>query len=165
MEDSNTNIRADQSGSIEFLKPNSSSNQGESKIQDISNSCCVINVSSNNNSSNFLNPEKSVNNSDIKNVLKNEEKIPEIIEKENIIEIKREKNTVGFFIKAKGEQVIYFHENINTKIKEPIEKYINAKNLEENVKYKFWYKDNPIENLENTINDLRIETLHFVIEK
>ena len=165
MEDSNTNIRADQSGSIEFLKPNSSSNQGESKIQDISNSSCVINVSSNNNSTNFLNTEKSVNNSDIKNVLKKEEKIPEIIEKENIIEIKREKNTVGFFIKAKGEQVIYFHENINTKIKEPIEKYINAKNLEENVKYKFWYKDNPIENLENTISDLKIQTLHFVIEK
>ena len=165
MEDSYTNIRADQSGSIEFLKPNSSSNQGESKIQDISNSSYVINVSSNNNSTNFLNPEKSFNNSDIKKILKTEEKIPEIIEKENIIEIKRDKNTIGFFIKAKGEQVIYYQENINTKIKEPIEKYINAKNLEENIKYKFWYKDNPIENLENTISDLRIETLHFVIEK
>ena len=165
MEDSNTNIRADQSGSIEFLKPNYSSNQSESKIQDISNSSCVINVSSNNNSTDFLNPEKSFNNGDMKNVLKNEEKISENIEKENIIEIKREKNTVGFFIKAKGEQVIYFHENINTKIKEPIEKYISAKNLEENVKYKFWYKDNPIKNLENTISDLKIQTLHFVIEK
>ena len=165
MEDSNTNIRADQSGSIEYLQPNSSSNQGESKIQDISNNSCVINVSSNNNSTNFLIQEKSCNNSDIKKVLKSEEKIPQIIEKENIIEIKRDENTIGFFIKAKGEQVIYFQENINTKIKEPIERYINAKNLEENVKYKFWYKDNPIENLENTISDLKLETLHFVIEK
>ena len=124
MEDSNTNIRADQSGSIEYLQPNSSSNQGESKIQDISNNSCVINVSSNNNSTNFLIQEKSCNNSDIKKVLKSEEKIPQIIEKENIIEIKRDENTIGFFIKAKGEQVIYFQENINTKIKEPIERYI-----------------------------------------
>ena len=120
MEDNINNIRADESGSIEYLQQNSSSNQSESKIQDFSNSSGVVNTSSNNNSSYFINQEKTCNNSDIKNILKKKEIIPEIIEKENIIEIKRGKNTIGFFIKAKGQEMTFFQENINTKIKEPI---------------------------------------------
>ena len=165
MEDNINNIRADESGSIEYLQQNSSSNQSESKIQDFSNSSGVVNTSSNNNSSYFINQEKTCNNSDIKNILKKKEIIPEIIEKENIIEIKRGKNTIGFFIKAKGQEMTFFQENINTKIKEPIKEYIKAKNLEENIKYKFWHKDKLIEDLENTILDLKIDTLSVVIEK
>ena len=58
-----------------------------------------------------------------------------------------------------------YQENINIKIKNVIENYIQEEKLDEDTKYKFFYNDKRIENLENTIGDLNITNLSVIIAK
>ena len=159
--EANNNIKfMDLSGSAEILQPNSVSISNESKIQDFSNSANsvgIINSFSDSKSQILQNQDKSVNNRD-----KKDEDLKQNL---SVIEINKEINSRSFFLKAKDCDMHFYQENINTKIKNVIENYIRDEKLDEDIKYKFFYNDKRIENLENTIGDLNITNLSVIIAK
>ena len=61
--------------------------------------------------------------------------------------------------------MIFYRENINTKIKVVIENYIKKEKLGESMKYKFFYNDKLIDDLEKTIAEIKITTLGVIITK
>ena len=93
----------------------------------------------------------------------------EIVEKkdesEDILEIKREKNYIFFFLLASGHDPTSFSEKIDTKIGIIIDKYIKNINEKEEIRNTFYYKDKKIDDLNKTIRDLEIEHLGFLHSK
>ena len=157
----NNNIRfMNVSGSSDILQQNSVSMSNESKIQDFSNSANsagILNSFSDNKSQILQNQDKSVNNSD-----KKEEELKQNL---GVIEINKVVNSRSFFLKAKYCDMRFYQENVNTKIKNVIENYIQNEKLDEDIKYKFFYNNKRIENLENTIDDINIINLSVIIAK
>ena len=157
----NNNIRfMDESGSSDVLQPNSVSMSNESKIQDFSNSANsvgIINSFSDSRAQILQNQDKSINTSD-----KKDEDLKQNL---GVIEINKNINSRSFFLKAKDCDMRLYQENINIKIKNVIENYIQEEKLDEDTKYKFFYNDKRIENLENTIGDLNITNLSVIIAK
>ena len=93
----------------------------------------------------------------------------EIVEKkdesEDILEIKREKNYIYFFLLASGHDPTPFSEKIDTKIGAIIDKYIKNMDEKEEIRNTFYYKDKKIDDLNKTIRDLEIEHLGFLHSK
>ena len=158
MEEKNKARFMDISGSSE-LHPNSSSMKSESKIQDISNSTNsggIINTTLENCSSQGNNNDNT--NINIKDEIGEESDFQSSVE----IQIKRDNNSLCFLIRAFGHNIHFYQENKNTKIKNVIEKYFQKEKLNDDIKYKFYCNDNPIENLENTISELNLKTLDII---
>ena len=94
---------------------------------------------------------------------------PEMVEKkdesEDILEIKREKNYIFFFLLASGHDPTPFSEKIDTKIGTIIDKYIKNKDEKEEIRNTFYYRDKKIDDLNKTIRELEIEHLGFLHSK
>ncbi len=102
-----------------------------------------------------------------KNESDNESDSNDLIEKKNVIIIKRKKdeNKIKFFIHRKGYKPRICEENKNTKIREIIEKYIINIGEKEDIKNNFYFEDNPIDNLDCTVGELGIDNLGFIVCK
>ena len=98
------------------------------------------------------------NNVNLENVEKNEEN-------EDILEIKKEKNYIFFFLLACGHDPTPFCEKIDTKIGTIIDKYIKNMDEKEEIRYTFYYKDKKIDDMNKTIRELEIEHLGFLHAK
>ena len=83
-------------------------------------------------------------------------------ESEDIIEIKKEKNYIFFFLLACGHDPTPFCEKIDTKIGTIIDKYIKNMVEKEKIRYNFYYKDKKIDDMNKTIKELEIEHLGFL---
>ena len=62
-----------------------------------------------------------------------------------------------------GRKFKSYEEKKDTKIKKVIEDYIKEINGKPELKYTFSYEDNIIDNLESTIEELKIKNLGFVL--
>ena len=153
------------SGTPEEIKPGSSSMNSESKLQNSSSSNLVVN-SQNESSPNCLkNQGDSYNSQKIHNFFKNSNQPFTNSKNPKIIEIVRDANNKEFFIKAKNHDLYFYKVNKDTKIKDVIENYIQKENLEDNIINNFYYNEKRIENLENTIDELEINTLGIITTK
>ena len=83
-------------------------------------------------------------------------------ENEDILEIKKEKNYIFFFLLACGHDPTPFREKIDTKIGTIIDKYIKNMDEKEKIRYTFYYKDKKIDDMNKTIKELEIEHLGFL---
>jgi len=83
-------------------------------------------------------------------------------ESEDILEIKKEKNYIFFFLLACGHDPTPFCEKIDTKIGTIIDKYIKNMDEKEKIRYTFYYKDKKIDDMNKTIKELEIEHLGFL---
>ena len=145
--------------------PNSNLSQNheskESKIFNISNGNSTINLDKDTKNNIFENQSENFNERQfVKFFEKNK--------KENIsqsLEIKNEENKKKFFIRVFGHELTLYIANEQTKIRDIIENYIKGENLNDELKYHFYYKDKRIENLENTIGDIKIEYLGIIENK
>jgi hypothetical protein len=79
------------------------------------------------------------------------------------IEIKNEKDTVEFFIKAKNHNPIFYCENLDAKIGDIIEKYIQKIGEKKEIKNNFYYQDRNITDTEQSLKELEISHLSFII--
>ena len=149
------------SGSAEELKQDSFSMNNESKFQSSSNNDIIINSSNESNSYIFINQSDLFDN---KKLINSFNKIGPHNNK-NVIEVNRDINNKEFFIKAKGHDLCFYKVHKYTKIKDVIENYIHKENLDNNIKLNFIYDNRPIENLENTLDDLEIATLGIITTK
>ena len=80
-----------------------------------------------------------------------------------IIKIERDCEKIEFFVKAKGHAIVFYKEKPLTKIGEIINDYIKKVKGKEEIKNSFYYDDNLIKNLDETIGNLGITTLSFII--
>ena len=94
--------------------------------------------------------------------LENDEKNEE---NEDVLEIKKQKNYIFFFLLACGHDPTPFCEKIDTKIGTIIDKYIKNMDEKEEIRYTFYYKDKKIDDMNKTIRELEIEHLGFVHSK
>ena len=150
------------SGSTEELRQDSFSKNNESKFQSSSDNDMDFNSSNESDSYIFINQGDSFDNKKIINFFNN--KIGPNKNK-NVVEVNRDKNDKEFFIKAKGHDLCFYKVHKHTKIKDVIENYIQNENLDNNIKHNFIYDNRPIENLENTLDDLEIATLGIITTK
>ena len=84
-------------------------------------------------------------------------------ENKNLIKIKKENNYIQFFLKARGHDPSLFKESIQTKIGDIIEKYIKIIGGKDEIKNSFFYREQKINNLESTIQELGITPLSFIV--
>ena len=84
-------------------------------------------------------------------------------ENKNLIKIKKENNYIQFFLKARGHNPSLFKESLQTKIGDIIEKYIEIIGEKEEIKNSFFYREQKINNLESTIQELGITPLSFIV--
>ena len=101
-----------------------------------------------------------------KKEIKNEKKEPKAKQKNEtkVIKINKDNpNMIFFFVRAMGRKFKSYEEKKDTKIKKVIEDYIKEINGKPELKYTFSYEDNIIDNLESTIEELKIKNLGFVL--
>ena len=84
-------------------------------------------------------------------------------ENKNLIKIKKENNYIQFFLKARGHNPSLFKESLQTKIGDIIEKYIEIIGEKDEIKNSFFYREQKINNLESTIQELGITPLSFIV--
>ena len=84
-------------------------------------------------------------------------------ENKNLIKIKKENNYIQFFLKARGHNPSLFKESPQTKIGDIIEKYIEIIGEKDEIKNSFFYREQKINNLESTIQELGITPLSFIV--
>ena len=84
-------------------------------------------------------------------------------ENKNLIKIKKENNYIQFFLKARGHNPSLFKESLQTKIGDIIEKYIEIIGEKDEIKNSFFYREQKINNLESTIQELEITPLSFIV--
>ena len=84
-------------------------------------------------------------------------------ENKNLIKIKKENNYIQFFLKARGHNPSLFKESLQTKIGDIIEKYIEIIGEKDERKNSFFYREQKINNLESTIQELGITPLSFIV--
>ena len=84
-------------------------------------------------------------------------------ENKNLIKIKKENNYIQFFLKARGHDPSLFKESIQTKIGDIIEKYIKIIGEKDEIKNSFFYREQKINNLESTVQELGITSLSFIV--
>ena len=94
--------------------------------------------------------------------LENDEKNEE---NEDVLEIKKQKNYIFFFLLACGHDPTPFCEKIDTKIGTIIDKYIKNMDEKEEIRNTFYYRDKKIDDLNKTIRELKIEHLGFLHSK
>ena len=90
------------------------------------------------------------------------EKEPE--NKTKIIKISKNEEIIPFFIKAKGYKIKFYEVKKDTKIKNVIEDYIEEIKGKKDL-FSFTYDDIEINDINNTINDLNIKPLGFILSK
>ena len=101
-----------------------------------------------------------------KKEIKNEKKEPKLKQNNEtkVIKINRDNpNVIFFFVRSMGRKFKSYEEKKDTKIKKVIEDYIKEINGKPELKYTFSYEDNIIDNLESTIEELKIKNLGFVL--
>ena len=84
-------------------------------------------------------------------------------ENKNLIKIKKENNYIQFFLKARGHNPSLFKESPQTKIGDIIEEYIKIIGEKDEIKNSFFYREQKINNLESTIQELGITPLSFIV--
>ena len=84
-------------------------------------------------------------------------------ENKNLIKIKKENNYIQFFLKARGHEPSLFKGSIQTKIGDIIEKYIKIIGEKDEIKNSFFYREQKINNLESTVQELGITPLSFIV--
>ena len=80
-----------------------------------------------------------------------------------IIKIRKKKDYISFFIRARGQKPKFYEEKKDTKIGIVIEDYIKEIKGKPELKFTFTYEDNIIDNLDKSIRELNIQNLSFVI--
>ena len=128
-----------------------------------SNSCSIYVVNSS--SEHIIN---SNNSNDSKKTDKNSNKDSKIIKNQiepKTIVINRNDDKILIFIRVLGYNMAYHEANINGKIGEIIEKYINKNNLDEKIKNHFFIGDKRIDNLDKTLKDLNVSNLTIIQTK
>ena len=101
-----------------------------------------------------------------KKEIKNEKKEPKAKQKNEtkVIKINKDNpNMIFFFVRAMGRKFKSYEEKKDTKIKKVIEDYIKEINGKPELKYTFSHNDNIIDNLESTIEELKIKNMSLVL--
>ena len=154
-DDNNNNIRFENSSSYGRISSNQDSLYfRENTLTSNSGNGAIIN-SFNSNESNKVSED----------LIKDSNKIKKInLEPESII-INRNDNKILIFIRVLGYNIAYHETNINTKIGEIIEKYINKNNLDEKLKEQFFIGEHRIYDLDKTLKDLEVSNLTIISTK
>ena len=155
-DDNNNNIRFENSSSYGRISSNQDSLYfRENTLTSNSGNGAIIN-SFNSNESNKVSEDL---------IIKDSNKIKKInLEPESII-INRNDNKILIFIRVLGYNIAYHETNINTKIGEIIEKYINKNNLDEKLKDQFFIGEHRIYDLDKTLKDLEVSNLTIISTK
>ena len=61
---------------------------------------------------------------------------------------------IPFFMKAKGYNAVFYYGKPNSKLGIVIEHYIKTFNVDEEMKFNFYYNDIQIKNLDKTLSEL-----------
>ena len=146
----NYNMRFDTNSSNGKLYPNQSSlNKSEERINS-SSSSYVINSNSSHDTKKTEEDLINIKNSKLEPAL---------------ININKNDTKILIFIRVLGYNIAYHEANINTKIGEIIEKYINKNGLDEKFKDQFFIGDKRIDNLDKTLKDLNVSPLTIISTK
>ena len=170
---SKNNYRVEEINSSGELNQNQNSNSisKDSNKLNSNSSSAIINSSNESGNNYFINQGKNVSEHAfgfLQNKKQREEqtKSPENYKKAKIIELKKgDDNVKKFFIRVKGKDLCLYTVDVNTPIKEVIEKYIKTEKLNEEIKNNFYFKEKKIDDLEKTIGDLQIENLSVIESK
>ena len=146
----NYNMRFDNNSSNGKLYPDQSSlTKSEEKINS-SSSSYVINSNSSHDTKKTEEDLINIKNSKLEPAL---------------ININKNDTKMLIFIRVLGYNIAYHEANINTKIGEIIEKYINKNGLDEKFKDQFFIGDKRIDNLDKTLKDLNVSPLTIISTK
>ena len=114
------------------------------------------------------NDSNDINESKINNSSSSFDKLPEknnVEELENKIELITEFDCFVFFVRAKGYPFLLCKGKAYIKIGTIIEHYIKTFNVNEEMKFNFYYNDIQIKNLDKTLSEFGINDLSVISSK
>ena len=114
------------------------------------------------------NDSNDINESKINNSSSSFDKLPEknnVEELENKIELITEFDCFVFFVRAKGYPFLLCKGKSYIKIGTIIEHYIKTFNVNEEMKFNFYYNDIQIKNLDKTLSEFGINDLSVISSK